>query len=40
MTVLWLCVWFLSHTPPVEMWNEWAMGLAVCLVIDVLGLNK
>lgn len=35
MTIFWLIVWVLSHTPRVYMWNEWAIGLAVCLIIDL-----
>jgi hypothetical protein len=43
MTVLWLIIWVLSHTPPVQIinnWNNWGIALAICLVIDILGLNR
>lgn len=41
MTFIWLLVWLLNYTPPVFMWNNWAIGLAVCLIIDFTGwLNK
>ena len=44
MTVLWLIVWLVSNTPqvqfkgePIAEWNNWAIALAVCLVIDLIG---
>ena len=40
MTILWLIVWVLSGAPEVHMWNSWAIGLAVCLAIDVFGLSQ
>ena len=43
MTVIWLVVWLVNSTPPVEVinsWNNWGIALAICLLIDVLGLNK
>lgn len=40
MTVLWLIIWLVNETPQVFMWNNWAIGLAICLIIDVLGLKN
>ncbi len=40
MTVIWLIVWLLSHTPQLQMfgsWNNWGIALAVCVVIDFIG---
>ena len=36
MTFIWLLVWLFSDTPNLEMWNSWAVALAVCVIIDVL----
>lgn len=35
MTFIWLIVWLFSHTPHVEMWNNWAVALAICLFLDI-----
>lgn len=38
----WLVVWLLSDTPQIVMegaikdWNEWAIALVICAVIEVL----
>ena len=40
MTIAWLIVWVLSKTPAVFFWNDWCIGLAVCLIIDVLSNTK
>ena len=37
MTVIWLIVWLIQGTPAPEMWNNWGIALAICLVLDVLG---
>jgi hypothetical protein len=40
MTVIWLIVWLIFHTPQVLMfgaWNEWGIALAVCLAVDFMG---
>jgi hypothetical protein len=40
MTVIWLIVWLLAHTPDVAMfgsWNNWGIALAGCGAIDLLG---
>ena len=40
MTVIWLIVWLLFHTPAVAVfgpWNDWGIALAVCVAIDLLG---
>jgi hypothetical protein len=40
MTVIWLIVWLIAHTPQVLMlgaWNNWGVALAVCLAIDFFG---
>jgi hypothetical protein len=40
MTVIWLIVWLVFHTPQVLMfgaWNDWGIALAVCLAIDFMG---
>lgn len=40
MTFIWLVVWLIWHTPPVQMfvaWNDWGTALAVCLAIDLIG---
>ena len=40
MTFIWLVVWLIWHTPPVEIfgaWNNWGIALAVCIVIDLTG---
>jgi hypothetical protein len=40
MTLIWLIVWLIAHMPAVAMfgpWNSWGIGLAVCVVIDLLG---
>ena len=36
MTFLWLIIWLLSRTPAVYTWNNWAIGLAICIAIDIL----
>lgn len=38
MTVFWLIIWLLSGTPNVQFSpaNAWAIGLIVCLIIDVM----
>lgn len=42
MTFLWLLVWLLSSTPHVDFdpWNTWAVALAVCALIDLLGIFR
>lgn len=43
MTFIWLIVWLLLHTPDVELfgpWNNWGVALAVCVVIDLLGVLR
>ena len=40
MTVIWLIVWLIAHTPAVLMlgaWNNWGVAVAVCLAIDLIG---
>ncbi|HXM53990.1 MAG TPA: hypothetical protein VOB72_01275 [Candidatus Dormibacteraeota bacterium] len=40
MTVIWLIVWLVFHTPQVLVfgaWNDWGIALAVCLAIDFFG---
>jgi hypothetical protein len=40
MTVIWLIVWLLAHTPDVAVvgpWNSWGIALVVCFGIDLLG---
>lgn len=40
MTVIWLIVWLIYHTPAVEAWsswNNWGVALFVCLAIDLIG---
>ncbi len=40
MTFIWLVAWLIWHTPQVRMldaWNDWGIALAVCIVIDLLG---
>lgn len=44
MTILWLLVWILSHTPQVQVdavhgVNNWALALGVCIVIDAMVTN-
>lgn len=42
MTFIWLIIWVLSLTPPIEFfssWNNWGIALAICLLIDILGLK-
>jgi hypothetical protein len=36
-TILWLILWLVSETPEVSLspLNDWAVGLAVCLAIDL-----
>lgn len=36
MTIIWLIVWVASGAPHVELWNSWAIGLAVCAGIDIV----
>jgi hypothetical protein len=39
MLVLWLLVWLFNSTPDIYEdgeWNNWAVGLVVCGVIDLL----
>lgn len=36
MTLCWLLIWLISDTPNVNMWNAWAIGLLVCVIIDLL----
>jgi len=39
MTVIWLIVWLLAHTPDVAVfgpWNSWGIALVVCFGIDLL----
>lgn len=38
MTLVWLLVWVCCDAPPVDFdpLNAWAVGLAVCVLIDVL----
>jgi hypothetical protein len=43
MTVIWLIVWLIAHTPDVAAfgpWNSWGVALAVCFAIDVLGVLR
>lgn len=40
MTVLWLIFWLANHTPQVYMWNNWAIGLGVCLLINIGSAKK
>lgn len=40
MTFFWLLVWLLNSTPDVHAWNNWAVGLLVCVVIDLLGTTQ
>jgi hypothetical protein len=43
MTVIWLIVWLIAHSPDVELsgpWNSWGIGLTVCLAIDLLGVLR
>jgi hypothetical protein len=40
MTVIWLIVWLIAHTPAVQAfggWNNWGVALFVCLAIDFIG---
>lgn len=40
MTFIWLIVWLIQGTPAVEFQpdvNSWAIGLAVCIAIDLIG---
>ena len=40
MTVIWLIVWLIYHTPDVAAWgpwNNWGVALFVCLAIDLIG---
>lgn len=37
MTFLWLILWLLSDTPKIEQWNNWAIALIVCVIIDFMG---
>lgn len=39
MTFLWLVAWICSGAPSLvfDPWNNWAIALAVCLAIDILG---
>lgn len=34
MTFFWLILWLVNRTPEVFMWNNWAVGLGMCLLID------
>ena len=39
MTVLWLLVWLVYHTPPVHFFsdtNNWGIALALCIGIDLI----
>lgn len=43
MTFLWLIVWLLKDTPSVDFsgeWNNWAIALVVCAVIDLVGTRR
>ncbi len=37
MTFIWLVIWLFKDTPDVNMWNNWAIALAICLALDLLG---
>ena len=37
MTFIWLVIWLIANVPPVELWNGWAVALAVCMFVDVMG---
>jgi hypothetical protein len=39
LTIIWLIVWLINHTPPVQIfsnWNNWGIALTLCFLIDVL----
>ena len=39
MTLVWLVWWAIQETPAVGIvaaWNEWGVGLLVCLAMDVI----
>lgn len=38
MTVIWLLVWLVHHTPQLHKWNNWAIALIICAAIDVTGI--
>lgn len=40
MSVIWLVVWLIKDTPQLHQWNNWAIALAICLAIDLLGAIK
>lgn len=40
MTVFWLIAWLLSSTPELHQWNNWAIALVVCLILDFFGAMK
>lgn len=40
MVFTWLLLWLICQTPAVVMWNNWGIGLAICVGIDVLKLNR
>lgn len=40
MTLTWLAIWILSHTPQIifsPVWNEWAVALIICVGLDIFG---
>jgi hypothetical protein len=36
MTLIWLGVWLLSHTPELVTWNDWMVALVICIIADAL----
>jgi hypothetical protein len=37
MTFIWLIVWLLYGTPVLHLWNAWAVSIAICAALDLLG---
>lgn len=35
--IIWLIVWLLNGTPELYQWNNWAVALTICLVLEVFG---
>jgi hypothetical protein len=40
MTVIWLIVWLVHHTPSLSpwTWDNWEIALTVCASLDIAGL--
>ena len=37
LLLIWLIVWLLSDTPPLEPWNAWLVSCIICTVLSLGG---